>query len=242
MARPGRSGPAPAARVEAAAGDPLVLAVETGSAFEVIALAQGSIVLGQSAVRRPAGRGAGLVPRIASLLEHSGRRADALSALAVGIGPGAFGGLRVGISACQGLARALGVPLFPFESPTVWARPGSFSAVTLDARRQEVVGALYRHEGAWPPRTILAPQIWSPGAWGEQLLTHGGPWRLEGDGARLHEATIRAHATGAVLSGEIDSGPPDLGAVARTVAAWIGEGRLPPPGIVTPTYLRGPTG
>lgn len=52
-----------------------------------------------------------LLPGIEALLHDAGLDARALHAIAVGTGPGAFTGLRVGIATAKGLAHALGVPI-----------------------------------------------------------------------------------------------------------------------------------
>ena len=74
-----------------------------------------------------------------------------LKQLAVCCGPGSFSGLRIGMATMQGLAQALGVPLFTFVGHDLIAckfafREGVFAVLT-DARRQQVYWSSYVSEG-----------------------------------------------------------------------------------------------
>ena len=61
-----------------------------------------------------------LLPRTLDLLASAGRRLDEVTALAVGIGPGSFTGLRVALSLGKGLAFALDRPIVGVPSLVAW--------------------------------------------------------------------------------------------------------------------------
>jgi tRNA threonylcarbamoyl adenosine modification protein YeaZ len=89
-----------------------ILAIDTATTHAVIALgaADGALLDGRAWV---AGyrHGEELLARIEALLaDHALRPAD-LGGIAVGTGPGAFTGLRVGIATAKALAHALGLPI-----------------------------------------------------------------------------------------------------------------------------------
>ena len=63
-----------------------------------------------------------LLPRITALLQADRQRTPAVSALAVGIGPGSFTGLRVSMSVAKGLAVALDRPIVGVPSLAGLAR------------------------------------------------------------------------------------------------------------------------
>ncbi len=128
----------------------LLLAIDTSTTEAVVALGtrDGRVV---AADAWPVGHrhAEELLGRIDALLADAGyARADAsrLAALAVGTGPGAFTGLRVGLATAKGLARALGVPLVgvpsgaalleaaALDGPAVLILPAGPSAVHVVAR------------------------------------------------------------------------------------------------------------
>jgi len=94
-------------------------------------------------------------------------RAD-IEAVAVGIGPGPYSGLRVGIAFGVGLGRALDVPVVGVCSLDMraWqvaggssgARESDFS-IASDARRGEVYWADYRHDGRSLPHRLSGPRV-----------------------------------------------------------------------------------
>lgn len=93
------------------AGGP-ILAIDTATTRAVIALgeAAGSLVerRGWTAGYR---HGEELLAQIEALLRDRRVRPAELGAIAVGTGPGAFTGLRVGIATAKGLAHALAIPI-----------------------------------------------------------------------------------------------------------------------------------
>ncbi len=88
-----------------------------------------------------------LMPTVEQLLAHHGIGLPDLTAIAVGMGPGPFTGLRVGVATAHTLAAIGGIPLRRVCSLDVLARqwddaPAEF-VVALDARRKELYWARY---------------------------------------------------------------------------------------------------
>jgi tRNA threonylcarbamoyl adenosine modification protein YeaZ len=108
--------------------------------------------------RRHAAR---LVPALEETMEAAGITKKGLAAIVVGRGPGSYTGLRVGIAAALGLARALGVPLSGCDTLAAIAyaglEDGQEGLAALDARRGNLYVGRYLREGAHvltvaPPR------------------------------------------------------------------------------------------
>jgi tRNA threonylcarbamoyladenosine biosynthesis protein TsaB len=97
-----------------------------------------------------------LLPWIEELLQESKLDINGLDAIAVGVGPGAFTGVRLGVAAVQGLALAANIPVIPVVSLDAIAmqlvsnpnfqkvRPGQF-VIAIDARMDEIYWARYQH-------------------------------------------------------------------------------------------------
>ncbi len=161
-----------------------------------------------------------LLPRLLALIERSGHVLEETRALAVGIGPGSFTGLRVAMSIAKGLAFALERPIVGVPSLVAWleSEPEAAAAVARAGAREAFV--LDR-------------------ATGELRVAAAGDGDLAA-GRRLVVATELAAAFD--LAG---SAPPfgAAAAIGRLAAARLAED---PAGddlsSLEPGYLRGPRG
>ena len=94
------------------------------------------------------------MPAVADVMGRAGVGWRDLDAIAVGVGPGTFTGLRIGIATARALAAATGLPLRPVSSLAALAAgiEAPLRLALIDARRGEVFGALYEgDERLWPP-------------------------------------------------------------------------------------------
>src|SRR5208283_5385388 len=138
--------------LELSVGVGSVLGLDTASATASLAIvAHGKILAEQS--RSASSHGAELPAAVSELLAQAHISLKDLQGVAVGIGPGSFTGLRVGIAYAKGLILALrcaliGIPTFDclalaaFE--WVSAPEGSLICPIVDARKGEVYANLYR--------------------------------------------------------------------------------------------------
>jgi len=154
---------------------------------------------------RPA-HGRELLAAIVATLERSGIAFSDLDAIAVGVGPGGFTGLRIGISTAHGLALAHGTPLRPVSSLAALAAgiDSPLALPLIDARRGELFGALYENgERRWEPfaltpedlATRLAGEASAPLAAGDGALRYREP--LERAGLAIAGADAPAHRVSA---------------------------------------------
>lgn len=120
-------------------GSGLLLAIETSTEEGVVALGRfdGGLIAQD---RWPAGHAHGerLLGSIEKVLAEAGSSLPEVGAILVGIGPGSFTGLRVGLAVAKGLAFGLGVPIVGIETPVALA--AALAGVTDDeAGRSTVV-------------------------------------------------------------------------------------------------------
>jgi tRNA threonylcarbamoyladenosine biosynthesis protein TsaB len=164
----------------------LLLSLDTATpAVSVALVADGRLVARSSVI--DARRHAELVtPGIAAVLAAGQARAADLDAVAVGLGPGPYTGLRVGIVTAAALADALDIPAYGECSLDLVADddPGQ-TAVVTDARRREVYWATYcGSDGTGVRRRVDGPQVGRPAAVATELRDAGA--RVVGAGAALY--------------------------------------------------------
>lgn len=121
-----------------------ILALETSTELGSCALWRDGSVLERSC---PAGRSHSetLLPLVREMLAEAGLSVSHLDAIAFGVGPGAFTGLRVACGAAQGLAVAANLPLIPVTSLETMASLSGAERVLalLDARMGEIYTGSY---------------------------------------------------------------------------------------------------
>lgn len=128
----------------------MLLAFDTSSPTVTVAVHDGTDVVAESASEQAMRHGEQLMPQIQRVLADVGAVPRDLTALAVGVGPGPFTGLRVGLVTARTLAHTLQIPVYGVCSLDVLAIEAVDSGlvagdfvVATDARRREVYVATY---------------------------------------------------------------------------------------------------
>lgn len=171
------------------------------------------------------GHGARLPGALSDLLAAAGRRLPDVEAYAVGLGPGSFTGLRIGLATFKGFAYANRRPIAGASSLAAMALaaapaagPGSALVPLLDARKGEVYAGFYAvaGEGVEPlrPEAALSPAALLDEVAG--LARHLEPLGF-GEGYAAHAAALAGRLT------ELDAGvrTPGAAAVGRLAAAAL---------------------
>ncbi len=102
----------------------------------------------------PHGQAEHLMPMIEGAMDEAGLEYGALDAIVTTIGPGAFTGLRIGLSAAKALAMSAGVPLYGVSSLQVVAaqfardHAGRACNVALETKRQDFYFQSFDEGGA----------------------------------------------------------------------------------------------
>jgi tRNA threonylcarbamoyl adenosine modification protein YeaZ len=93
-----------------------LLAIETSSPKASLALFDGTSLLGSCELDQPHSQAERLNSKIAELLANSNLTLSDLTCLALGIGPGSFTGIRVGVNIAKSFAYLLNLPIFTMTS------------------------------------------------------------------------------------------------------------------------------
>jgi tRNA threonylcarbamoyladenosine biosynthesis protein TsaB len=111
----------------------LILAFDTATDVATSALVDDGEVLGERVSRAVT-----LLEDVDALLRQAGARTRDLDALAVGIGPGSFTGVRIGLATARGLAFSLDLPVAGVSTLAALAAGAPGATPVIDARRREV--------------------------------------------------------------------------------------------------------
>src|ERR671935_2871723 len=111
----------------------LILAFDTATDVATSALVSDGEVLGERTSRAVT-----VLEDVDALLRQAGAHTRDLDALAVGVGPGSFTGVRVGLATARGLALALGIPVAGVSTLDALAAGAPGAVPVIDARRHEV--------------------------------------------------------------------------------------------------------
>ncbi|MFE3326159.1 tRNA (adenosine(37)-N6)-threonylcarbamoyltransferase complex dimerization subunit type 1 TsaB [Streptomyces sp. NPDC059176] len=124
----------------------LLLAVDTATPAVTVALHDGDSVVAEATQVDARRHGELLLPAVDRVLAAAGLKLDAVTGLVVGVGPGPYTGLRVGLVTAVTFGSALGVPvhgLCTLDGLAYASRLDGPFVVATDARRKEVYWARY---------------------------------------------------------------------------------------------------
>jgi tRNA threonylcarbamoyladenosine biosynthesis protein TsaB len=186
----------------------LTLAFDTATEVATSALVDDGEVLGERYSRAQT-----LLEDVDALLRQGGAHPRDLDVLAVGVGPGSFTGVRIGLAAAQGLALSLDLRGAGVSTLAALAAGAPGALPVIDARRREV----FTLAGGVP--VVLAPAA---------LEVEPGTVCV-GDGARRYRELLER--AGAEVPGDEDARhAPGAGALAALAAGEAAE----------PVYVRRP--
>lgn len=214
------------------------LAIDTATADTVVgAYAEAAPLAERLIGPGPDGRprhGPALLPAVSDAVEAAGGW-ERIGLIAVGVGPGSFTGLRIGVATARAIAQARRLPVVGVASTSALAAgidaPASRDRLAvIDARRGEVFAAVLRDGN----ERADAPIVCGPGALGRELGPLAGPLAA-GEGAVRFRSELEAAGI-EVLPDE----DPVHRLPARHIAALAERVGAGAPEDVKPLYLRRP--
>ncbi len=186
-----------------------------------------------------------LTPQILECLDAAGRSRAELNAVVVGLGPGPFTGLRVGIATAAAFGDALGLPVYGVCSldaiaAAAWRDVSAADAellVVTDARRREVYWARYRAV----PKAALAGSFVAAAPNGQAVARVAGPEVCTPSELESGDSTVIAGSASHVDFFDLPVLPvetPSPAGLVGCAAAELLARAIPRP--LTPLYLRRP--
>ncbi len=179
------------------------------------------------------GHAEALFPLLDRVVSRTEGGFDALTRVAVTIGPGSFTGIRIGVAAARAIGLAKKIPvvgvstLSALAAPSIEGESRHTVVAAIDARHGNVFVQSFGPAG----ETLFGPTL-LPAAEAARALGTG-PLRLVGSGGRL----VAAAAVSLGISAEVDGDTvvPNIGFVARLGAVAHPDRALP-----RPLYLKAP--
>jgi len=230
----------------------LVVGFDTATPAVSVALHDGERVVSEAFAVDSRRHGELLTPMIATVMADAGASRADLTAVAVGVGPGPYTGLRVGVVTARVLGAVLGIPVHGVCSLDVIAAatslttaPGREFLVATDARRKEVYWARYDAVG----RRLEGPAVGSVGsiAGAAELPVAGTGGQLypEAFGELIGPAHPDARTLCAIVAGHLSGqAVPSPGASVPAVPspAAVPSPGVPSPGVPLPAAVPSPAG
>jgi tRNA threonylcarbamoyladenosine biosynthesis protein TsaB len=215
----------------------LVLAVESSTSRSSVALLDGERVLASASLGVARRHGEFLTPALRFCLDQAGVALDRIGGVAVGLGPGLYTGLRVGIATAQSFAAARSLPTVGVSGLDVLAFRARHTrrliCAAIDARRGELFWGLYRPSPGGV-QLIGELQVGTDEALAAEIEGFGEPCLVVGDAAIAHRETLARVADVAAPSW------PDAADLAELAHPRFLREETVRPDQLHPLYLRHP--
>src|SRR4029077_10820681 len=170
-----------------------VLAVETATSWQSVAILDGSRVLARHDQDAGGSHAKLLLPTIDRLFRETGLAIKQLDGLAVSIGPGSFTGLRVGLATLLGVRTISRLPLavVPTLEGMAWNLRGTPTLLCpiLNSRRGELYWALFRWTSEGLLERVMSEEVGTAAMLGASLI---GSVLVFGEGWTVEAPAIRA--------------------------------------------------
>lgn len=218
----------------------LVLALETSTPQTSVALGTEQGVMASALLSWGKGHSEIAVPAIHHVLDWSQIELSQVGGIAVGIGPGLFTGLRVGVATARALAQVLGVPVVGIVSLDILAFSVRYSrwriGSVIDGKRGEVFYAFYRPMPGGVAR-VSEYLVGPPSRVAAELEASGEEILLVGNGALLYRRELAEAGPHIEFASATNAFPMAVSLLELALPRFFREETSPPQDIV-PLYVR----
>lgn len=184
-----------------------------------------------------------LLHNISDMLEQHRWATGELDLVGVGIGPGSFTGLRVGLANAKALARAARAEIVGISTLDALARPvcdvhSGLVFATIDARRSEVYSATYHSNGRGEFERIGEPRTIAPNALREEILGAEEAALVVGNGIRGYPDQLDTWDREDIRSLSNGWDSPSPFSIAMMAAVQVESGKADDLVSLEPDYIR----
>lgn len=216
----------------------LVLSIETSTSHSSVCLASQEGVVAAASLGRPQRHSEFLTPAIRFCLDHAGADVDAVTGVAVGVGPGLYTGLRVGIATARSFAAARGLPTVGLSGLDALAfqvrHVQRMICTAIDARRGEIFWAFYRSVPGGVQLTTDV-RVGTPEKLAAEIDASGRECLVVGDGGIRYRDVV---ATRDAQVGSMETAWPQATQLAELAMPRFVREQTQRPAELRPLYLR----
>lgn len=170
----------------------MFLAVDSSLGTSVAVVSDEGVVLSESSSVDTRGHAENIGALLQDALTSAGITAKDVTHVVMGVGPGPFTGLRVGMAAAEALAHSRSLPLFPVVSHDAESLGTGDVVIVTDARRGEVAYSVYQGESVF--RRVRGPALARPENLERELGEYISLPRIEVDAISAGKLGQVAHA------------------------------------------------
>lgn len=218
----------------------IVLGIDTSTTHSSVCVGAESGSIASASLSARQAHAEFLIPAIQFCLAQAQLEVSQIAGVAVGLGPGLYTGMRVGLATAQSFAHARGLPCVGFASLDMmafgvrWVRPDRVVCPVIDARRGELFWAMYRpaHGGV---QRMTDFRVGPPEKLAGEIEALADDMLCVGDGALAHRGLLEA--AGASV-GSVGSAYPDARALVELALPRFLREETQRPDELRPVYLR----
>lgn len=175
----------------------MFLAVDSSLGTSVAVVSSEGHILSECFSEDTRGHAENIGALLQDALASAGKAASDVTQVVMGVGPGPFTGLRVGMAAAEAFAHSRSLPLIPLVSHDAEALGAGEVVIVTDARRGEVAYSVYQGESVF--RRVLGPALARPENLEHELGEHSSLLRIQVE-------TISAGKLGQVANAYLTAG------------------------------------
>lgn len=220
-----------------------ILGIDTSTPIGSVALIDDNNLVAEHTLNIVQAHSSRLMPAINTVLKWSDITADNLDGCAVGIGPGSFTGIRIGVATIKSLCYALNKPIVGVSTLEAVAYnlrwTNGIICPLLDARRSEVYGAIFQGGTEW--QRLSEDLCLSLDAFLDHLDTHTSPDRtinFVGDGLLTYGDAVREALGKRVHFADAIFSVPRGATIAHLGAQHLHKGDIDDYWTLVPNYVR----